>query len=222
MFDLRIIIAVLLTLWGLAIGMANGVVDLHSVSSFSISDLGTQLPFFNSQTEIPIHATFTTTKVPTFNKYFTKPLPDLLITYVSNSSSLLIKGAQVSFNTNTVTFEALNYKGTLNLGETSIIDGNADRLKINNLTFRDVSIQSGPVQIISVKIMGAPASNYQMEKASGSVISSGTTITMDNKPISILSFTGNMDFLLDNNTYVFDGKITKLYSAGTPVLSLNN
>lgn len=218
MLDLRIIIAVILTLWGIAIGISQGVMDLKSISSFSLSDI--QLPFFKNEPTLPINAEFYSEKMPSFTKVFRKPLPKLDLTFTPNGK-FLIRNSEVSFAGSIASIELINYRGILKFGEILSIDGKADFIKMGNITLKDVDVRTGPLNPLNVKFYNAPPSNYEFEKVSGVISSSGASVNILEKPITMISFTGDSIFNFVNNTYIFNGKIAKLYSGGNPILTLN-
>ncbi len=228
MFDFRVIIAVLITLWGVGMAMANDIIDVQDIQSFSAPDFSQiqqfipQTPFSNQEPTIPIQATVIANQSPQLDTQIKEPLDTLKVQFATNSGNIFIRGSQISFQNRQATLIAYGFTGSIQMADTMRIDGSAKELQVNNISFQDARLSSDPLTVYSFTMNGLQRKHFTFAKAKGKIeTKGGKWQNMEaTQSITMKSFSGNARFWRENNTYQFKGKIAQLYSKDNQLLQI--
>ncbi len=222
MFDWKVLIAVFITLWGIAIGMAQGSINISDISTsnfktggWSVTDL---FGAFSPDSEIPISALFTTDEFPVRTKIFSTPVSEIKLTYNPRVSSVEVRGSEVFTNASSLTLHILDFKGLFTFGEVLSINGYAGELKFGDVSLKNAKLFSKELIPKKLEINGFPKTGFSFDSVNGQVNSSGARIFLEDKPLSIKDFEGSAVFLFENKTYSFVGDVSKLLIEGTPLI----
>ncbi len=222
MFDWKIVLAVFITLWGIAIGMAHGAINVSefNAGNLNIGNLGISDFFgiFSGKSEIPLTTYFTTSEFPTTTKFFRFPISAMKLTYNPKNGKVLVRGSEIYTTSGNITLNIENFQGLITFGDSLNINGYAGALKFGDIFLKNAKISTKDLTAEKLEISGFPKVSFTFDSIKGNISSSGTNIFVEGKPVSIKGFEGKAVFDYLNQEYYFDGTVSRLSIQGMPFI----
>ncbi|MDY6770530.1 MAG: hypothetical protein SV186_01075 [Candidatus Nanohaloarchaea archaeon] len=225
--DIKVLAAVFLTLFGVAVGMGQGniqaddLTDLSKVTSRFQQNLN-KLGGIGGSIADTIGGltggTETSSPAPntTMRASFTADTNRTSMTFESrvdtvaiNGSDITVKVAGLTADPSSASITLRNYTGKVTFDGNVTIDGSAQLMAFQGLSFnssepKDVVIRVEDPGRLAVE--GLMREDFTFAHVDGSFSFTGTTITLSDGPATLRSFTGRFE-KWSSGRYVLDGKV---------------
>lgn len=212
--DLRVLVAVFITLFGIAVGMGQGQIDTSTFQEVldsvrSAGDLGTLLEQRTTkEANITVQGSFTSPS-PIDLRLTT---PTTLHVTAEGGTELMFGGSTVTTRT-TANLTMAAFTGTVTVDENVSITGTAARLDTPQFTFNasttePVSLQADTVDRVAMDDL--EQQDLTFRNATGHITAAGgNNIQLAEDDILLTAFTGHLTLTPGTGTYALDGKIYK-------------
>jgi len=222
--DIKVLAAVFITLFGIAVGMADGDLTVDD-----LSDLDTVKERFDKSMKKIEKGGDIFDGIDTGKEIFeTGEPPNTSITASFTTSSAtdsitLDRGATVTFRGDTrLTINDLTtseedfegsisgFTGRVSVGTNTSIEGSATALSFSSLSFntsepKDVSVDIDAPEF--VRISGIERKPLRFERVNGSFSVDGTTVSVQNDSVSLGSFSGEVSYDPAGDRFSLDGRV---------------
>lgn len=212
--DLRVLVAVFVTLFGIAVGMGQGQIDTATIQNVlddvrGAGDLGTLL---QQRTEKDANITLQGTFTSTSPLDLSLTTPTTLHLTVGARTEIAFAGSQVT-PTSTANLTIDGFTGTVTVDGNVSIEGSASRLDTPQFTFntstpKPVTLTADTVERVTVD--GIEQQDLRFRNTTGRITAAGgNNIQLEEDDVSLTAYTGVLTIKPATGTYTLDGRIFK-------------
>ncbi|MCJ7450613.1 MAG: hypothetical protein MUP58_02630 [Candidatus Nanohaloarchaeota archaeon QJJ-9] len=214
--DLKVVAAVFITLYGIAIGMAQGnlttsdladINTLYEMFQESLRSIGEGTGGFFSSTKpanTTIGASFQYGEPMTLK--FSKKVPKVHIK--GENARLKVSGLYSNISNLDVRFN--NYTGELDFNGNITLDGEFEKVDFGSLPFQADKQQEVKLVVDNPSLLSAskiPNRKFELSSISGVFSSQGKNISLNEDSVKVTSFTGEFGKNFSSGEIFMDGKV---------------
>jgi hypothetical protein len=215
--DVKVVAAVFITLFGIAVGMADGDLQMKEVPKLSnlpnvweyikFGDSFSPSGLFNSRkpANTSIEASFTADEAR-FDKKFSDPVERIVV----SGKGIEMDIAGFSAGSDRVEVTLTNYTGRVTFNGNVSLDGNVEAIDVGSLHLESKKprgITLGVSDPTNISMQGIGGVNLDLNTTTGRFSSGDTTVRLTGSPANLKWFEGSLAKNFGSGKYRLEGKV---------------